>query len=410
MLIEQALYDTRDAVGCRLLARSPGFRDDWLAAAERLCSDFGEPPVGVACRDALFAQPFGPRHVAVVRVIGGGNDAAGRQGAPAFRLLVVPRTLYADLGGDPFLIADAYPCPANEGAELPTLGWAAGPPQRRTVEALQKVLDVPHSAVLLGGAQALLDGGRLVFERREPAGDLLRSLWALLPTNSRCDLWPATLACADAARFHAVAVPRADDRALAAYIDEERAGDYPEGRYELALQTAVENHDQERLDALFARRSRAQILRLGFALLAVFVLGPAAVALVVPPAKHLPVLARGTPPHLPPAAECPRLDARERGELADRIGTLGRRLGMEIAPGTSEGDLAAGLAALDARLGTPDPARDPGPLRELGPLQRQLRALLWKHAVPDYDAHGLSTAELVAKLEAKLSPPPPSRP
>ena len=49
------------------------------------------------------------------------------------------------------------------------------------------------------------------------------------------------------------------------------------------------------------------------------------------------------------------------------------------------------VMAIDARLGTPDPKRDPGPLADLGPIQRQLRALLWKHHVEGYDAMAKAT-------------------
>src|SRR5579871_4508094 len=101
MQIEQALYGSRDAAGYRFLARSPGFRDDWLPEAERLCTDFGERPAGITGSDSLFVQPFASNYVAVVQVADAGSDDAGRPGALLFRLLVLPWTLYADLDGDP---------------------------------------------------------------------------------------------------------------------------------------------------------------------------------------------------------------------------------------------------------------------------------------------------------------------
>jgi hypothetical protein len=408
MLIEQALYGSRDAAGYRFLARSPNFRDSWSSAAQRLCTDFGDRPADAVCPDCLFVQPFDSRHIAIVQVSDRGCDDSGRPGVLAFRLLVLPTALYAELGGDPFLLVDQFPPTWEADGDLPTLTWDAGPPPPRTVASLQKVLDVTNSAALLGGTQALLDGGRLVFERREPAGHLVRSIWALLPTSSRCGLWPATFTFANASRFHVAVVPRANDPGLAAYVDEERAGDYPEGRYELALQIAVESGDQDRLDALLARRSRSQVLRLGIALLVVLALGPVAVRLLVPQAKHpaVPAKTSALVPQLPPATDFPHLDARERENLALRLGDFGRRLGVDVSPGSSEAALANGLAALDARLGTPDPRRDPGPLHEFGPLQRQLRALLWKHSVAEYDVRGLNTVELLEKLESKFVAPP----
>src|SRR5436309_9770301 len=111
ILLEQALYGGHDSGGYRFLARSPGFLDDWLPEAERLCIGFGERPAGVSCPAAVFARPLGPRHVAVVQVADQGRDDAGRPGALGFHLLVLPRALYADLGGDPFFVADHFPPP-----------------------------------------------------------------------------------------------------------------------------------------------------------------------------------------------------------------------------------------------------------------------------------------------------------
>src|SRR5206468_7401 len=120
-----------------------------------------------------------------------------------------------------------------------------------------------------GGAQALLDGGRVVFERAQPDAGLIRGLWTLLPASSRAHLWPASFAFGNALGFDAVVVARANGDAFAGYVGEEQAKDYPEGRYELNLQIAAEAGDQAELDHLFARRSRAQTWRLGLFLVAV---------------------------------------------------------------------------------------------------------------------------------------------
>src|SRR5438128_11945822 len=106
ILLEQALYGAHDSGGYRFLARSPGFLDDWLPEAERLCAGFGERPAGVACPGCVFAKPFGKQHLAVVQVADQGTDDAGRPGALAFRLLVMPRAFYA---GDPFALAERLP-------------------------------------------------------------------------------------------------------------------------------------------------------------------------------------------------------------------------------------------------------------------------------------------------------------
>jgi hypothetical protein len=260
-MIEQALYGGQDAGGYRFLARSPGFRDDWMAEAERLCIGFGERPAGVACPGCVFAQPFGRRHVAIVQAADQGTDDNGQSSALVFYLLILPRSLYGELGGDPFYIAEQFPPPWQARGELPSLTWSAGPSPARTAAMLQKILNVSYSATLLGGAQILLDGGRLVFERTAPDVTILRSLWALLPTQERAKLWPASFTFSNVHQFDAVVTPRATDAEYQHYITEERAGDYPEGRYECNLQSAIETGDQEEIDALL-NYSRSRMLHL----------------------------------------------------------------------------------------------------------------------------------------------------
>src|SRR2546421_90015 len=47
------------------VARSPGFADAWVADAERLAAGYGPPPPA----GAVFAQPLGSEHAAVVRAV-----------------------------------------------------------------------------------------------------------------------------------------------------------------------------------------------------------------------------------------------------------------------------------------------------------------------------------------------------
>ena len=128
---EQAIYGGHDIGGYRFLARSPGFSDSWLADAERLCTGFGERPAGVACPLAVFALPLNSTHTAIVQVADQGRDDSGRPGALAFRLLVLPRRSYIELGADPFHIADQYQPPWEARGDLPALEWTAGPPPHR---------------------------------------------------------------------------------------------------------------------------------------------------------------------------------------------------------------------------------------------------------------------------------------
>ena len=199
-----------------------------------------------------------------------------------FHLLVIPAPAYRALTGDPFLLADRFAPPWEMRGELPTLSLPAKGPLNRTVEEIQSVLQRPDGPTLLGGVQALVDGGRLVFERPSPDPGLVRGLWTLLPSSTRYELWPATFAFGNALGFDLLVVPSAADGDYAGYVREEQAENYPEGRYELSLQIAAEAGDQAELNQLFARRSRAETWRLGVGLLALVLVLALAMRLLVP--------------------------------------------------------------------------------------------------------------------------------
>lgn len=441
-MIEQALYGTEGPGGYHFLARSPDFRDEWLPEAERLCAGFGEGQIAGPLTGCVFALPFAGRNVAVVQVAGLGKDDTGRPGALGFRLLILPVGGYEQIGGDPFQVADAFPPPWQERGTLPTLEWP-GPfePLPRSVEQVRKVLDVPYSATLLGGVQALVDGGRLVFERTAPDPHLVRSLWALLPTSTRSEIWPASFAFGNLHQFHVVVVPRASGPQFENYVHEEQAGDYPEGRYELSLQVAAEHGRQDDLNALFSRRSRSQTLRLAVLLLAVFMIVPVVGFLlapnpVQPPAKQRGASSEPDPPTLPQADTCAPLEKWEREQSAKIVAHLGEPLGLPPPADSSPDSLLLALEALDARLEAAPDRRgiaerkgrarlvadtvalptggnplvtglavafgQTGQLRDFGPLQRGLRVLLWKQALPDASNLNLTPVELLERLETNL--------
>ncbi len=292
--IQQAVLRRAGAGQPEVLARSPGFLDAWLPEAQRLATDFGDRPAGVRCPRAVFAQPLGKEHVAVVQV----GDQPG-DGTPAlgFHVLTLQRAEYVRCLGDPFFLAEQFPPAWHLTGELAALAVASDAQPRRTVAQVQRVLQrvkaaaLPEgidpedeaamaahavanaeSPALLGGVQVLVDGGKLVFERPEPDHALLSGLWTLLPNTTRGELWPATFAFGNALKFDALVVPkleRNDRGQFSGYTSEEQAADYPQGRYELQLQTAAEAGDQQELDLLFARRSWNDTWRLAVTLLVV---------------------------------------------------------------------------------------------------------------------------------------------
>jgi hypothetical protein len=249
--------------GPAVVARSADFPFAWENAALTMAARFGHRPPGVRCPAAVFAVPVGSAHVAVTQVadLGDGPDPG-----LGFRVLVLGKPLY-DALGDPFAVADRYPPDWAARGPLERLEWPPEPLPRRTVEQLQRILKSGDMSLLLGGTQALLDGGRLLVEADRPADELLRGLWTLLPDRTRCELWPATFAFSADLGFHVAAVPVAPDPWPAGVLSADQARDYPEGRYELAVQTAVEAGDQAGLDRLFARRTSRDTLKLAATML-----------------------------------------------------------------------------------------------------------------------------------------------
>ncbi|MCI0376847.1 MAG: hypothetical protein L0215_04525 [Gemmataceae bacterium] len=295
--IEQVRFLRWDNGPAALEARSPGFEDAWRPLAERLVVGFGVRPPGLACPQALFAQPFGDDRVALVQV----SDRPSGQvdhlpKGLAFHLCVLTRNDYEEFFGDPFALARLLLSePRPSGSGLPTLTLPRAPLPPRTVAQVQHVLkrvkafalaedqnpedpafertvENSESPALLGGVQALVDGGRLVFERPGPDPELIEGLWTLLPYRTRAKLWPATFAFTNALGFDALVVPRLYAADFEGYTSEEQAAEYPPGRYEMSLQIAAEQGDQRQLDALLNRRTVQDTFRLGWALLIVVML------------------------------------------------------------------------------------------------------------------------------------------
>ena len=264
--IQQAVATT-DARGVRVVAQTDGFD---TPEAERIAVLLGARPNGVACPLAHFACPFGRKHVAVVRV----EDRPG--GALGFRFLVLARELYLHLG-DPFAIADRYPPDWSATGTLSQLAWPMEVLPERTLERLDAILKAGDVSLLLGSAQALVDGNRVLLKRDEPAERFVRDLWQLLPDRTRCDLWPATFAFSDELGFHAAVGPTLPTpRHGVQVLPENAIRDYPQSSYELGLQLAIESGDRAGLKRLLARRTADDTIRLGL-----YILGFALVAAVV---------------------------------------------------------------------------------------------------------------------------------
>ena len=258
--IRQALL-VAEPNGPRVLATSEDFPFAWEEAARLAVVRFGTKPADIGVSAEIFALPVGKSHVAVVQV----EDLPS--GVLGFRFLILGKPLY-DALGDPFAIADRFPPDWSSRGELPTLAWPMEPLPPRLVEALDELLKTGDGPFLLGSTQALLDGGRICLKKTDSTHAAIRTIWQLLPTRSRCELWPATLVFSEELDFSIWAMPEIPAKLPAGCLNEEQAKDYPEGRYEVAMQSAIESRDQAEMNRLLARRSSGETLRLAAMMLA----------------------------------------------------------------------------------------------------------------------------------------------
>lgn len=261
--IERALIGL-DPAGPVVLAKSPGLSPSVEESLVDLTSR-----AGLVADDApaLFAYPCGRRHVAIGRVAGRRVD-----------YLVWARRTYRELG-DPFQLSDAFPADYTA-ADFDTLHWPPQPLPTRAVAGVVALLAAGDGPLLLGSAQALLDGSRLLFAPAADGDTVLRAVWQLLPDRSRGGLWPATCTSIPGLTFDAAASPTLPNDWPPGTLTADQARDYPEGRYELGLQSAAESGDQAELDRLFARRSSADTLQLAVGLVAFVLLASAATRLI----------------------------------------------------------------------------------------------------------------------------------
>jgi hypothetical protein len=275
--IAQALV-LSDASGPRVIAQSADLPFAWQDSALTMIAQLGRrPSAGVRCPSAIFARPLGKTHVAIGHVA----DQYDAVDSPLLcRFLFLNKTLYKILG-DPFAVSDEFPVDWQCRGVMPDLIWPPRPLPPRTVEELQRILKSGDVALLLGGTQALLDGGRLLIVSDRPETDVLRSLWALLPDRTRCELWPASFVFSRDFDFHVAVIPVPPQPWPPGLLTAEQARDYPEGRYELAIQTAIESGNQADLDRLLARRTSQETLRLAVGML-IFALILAVAVRIIP--------------------------------------------------------------------------------------------------------------------------------
>jgi len=248
-MIEQAVFR-----GTEPMARSAEFSDDYVELSQPMIESLMLNP---GDGEALIVHRWRNDVVAVCQTRG-----------TMVRILAVPGSLYR-LVHDPFRLTREWVPEFTTHGQLESLPWIHGRPAPRSLADVQKVLREGDGPTLLGAAQVLVDGGRLVFQRSQPDPVLLEQIWMLLPDSVRGELSIATFARSNELKFDLLTTPIVDHIHFPRYLREREAGDYPEGRYELSLQMAVEADNEGQMLELFARRSGSQAMRLAWTLLLV---------------------------------------------------------------------------------------------------------------------------------------------
>lgn len=273
--IHQALAARHGDAEVRWLGQSADFDERLKPLLEALAVGFGPRPEGVGCPEAWIVLPRrGPLPI-LARVADLG-EAGCPPAALGFQFLTLTLADFGSAGGDAFRLIQAAPPIWHLRGALPTLTGARLLELKPLAEVV-RILKSEDSPLLLGSVQALLDGSRLAFRRREPANNLVAGLWSLLPFRNRLEFSAATFAFGNALKWNVLAIPEPrpeefDHR----WLSEEQAGNYPEGRYELGLQLAAEADDEPALVKLLMRRTRADTLRMGLWMLGGMVAATAA--------------------------------------------------------------------------------------------------------------------------------------
>ncbi len=204
---EQAVYGSFPFWnrGYAVLARSAGFRPEWVDALRLAAQQFGETPPGISGRDCLFTLrlPRGPWMI--VGVFPQGCDDRGRPGALAFHAVFVGHWAYRWVGANPFAFAPVLRGDWSASDVETPLVSGRFQPSGHVDEQVQTVIEDGRIERIVS---ALRRGQRVVVLSAEPISGLAHAVWTRLPGRIRCRTSVASWAFGNANRFDMVAVPR----------------------------------------------------------------------------------------------------------------------------------------------------------------------------------------------------------
>ncbi len=239
----------------------------WEEEARQLVTGFGWLPTVNDDVSALLSQPFGERHWAVTQVESRGEGVLG------FRFLILSKADWLK-GVDPFALNEAYPPSWDSRGQVDSLEHELNftPPSVKQAAIWLKEHD---RATLLGGLQAILDGAHLWHESPTSLTAYAQTLWNLLPYRSRFDFSFATFAFQPMPELKYQAIPKESLPVPlpTGVLSLQQTGDYPLGRYEQALQLAIEESNAGEFEVLLRRRTSRDTLKLAVGLILAMMVG-----------------------------------------------------------------------------------------------------------------------------------------
>jgi hypothetical protein len=239
----------------------------WEELARKIISDFSQAPTGFGEFYALMSLPFGLRHWAVVQV------ESRCEGTLGFRFLILSKSDWLK-GVDPFSMNGAYPPNWESRGHSESIQYELSfiPPNVEQAAIWLKEHDL---ATMLGGLQGVLDGAKLWHEATPTSTAYVRALWNLLPYRSRHDFNFSTLVFQPMHDLKYQALPKESFPPTwpPGVLSLQQTGDYPLGRYEQALQLAIEERNASEFEMLLRRRTSRDTLRLAVGLLIAMMVG-----------------------------------------------------------------------------------------------------------------------------------------
>lgn len=243
-------------------AYSVGFPSSWLAHPPAWLPPVAGFPEPVPENPVWFSRPVGKYSVL-------GILSATQENQPLWRILAPSSKQFLVTGA----FAPAWvwahskvPLEDFSGQNLGQLLLEVLPPVNRAAD-LGIHLTRHDSAVLLGGAQALVDQAKAVLVSDVPVTIPFEGVLPLVPHSRRGELaltswWPVDSRTWDIRVGPYESMP--EDSTVWRWND---IADYPVGKYEYSLHEAVSLRDEQAVADLLGRASRDTMLRLGLALI-----------------------------------------------------------------------------------------------------------------------------------------------